>query len=187
MTTYLSLRHQEPSKDEAHARKASEEDEAPVPALTHRDQHIRHRARDHQVEQPLRRGRNRHVDGPEPRRWDLADVNPAHGPPAPLEERREEVDADERHVAGRRDGLALLRRRDAHVQAHVHHAAAHGDGGPEEGAPAAQRVGGEDEEAEAHEDFDDAVDAGGEEAGFGAVEAKVGEDLGGVVVDCVGA
>ena len=51
----------------------------------------------------------------------------------------------------------------------VEHAQGHGDGGPEEGASAAQGVGGEDEEEEAVHHLYDAIDACREEAGFRAV------------------
>lgn len=77
--------------------------------------------------------------------------------------------------------------RDADVQADVEHCQALGDGGPQEGAAAAEGVGDENEEDGAADDLDDAVDAGGEEAGRVAGDAQVLEDLGCVVVDGVGA
>lgn len=107
--------------------------------------------------------------------------------PAPLEEGSEEVDADEREVAGRNDGLALLGRRDAHEETDIQHRQAHGNRCPEERLATPERVGCEDQEQTAHDHLDDTVDTSGEETGLGAGETEVLENLGSVCNASVGA
>lgn len=186
-THALRLRDDNPDKDEHAERKTPKNEVRAVAVRAHRRQHVGHRARNHKIEEPLRRGREGDVGGAEARGRDLRDVDPADGAPAELEEGGKEEDADEGDVALGGHGFALDGRVDAHVQADVEHGEALGDGGPEEGFAAPQGVGGQEEEAGAGDGFDDAVDAGGEEAGGLGVDAQVGEDEGRVVVDGVGA
>lgn len=131
----------------------------PISPLPNGSHHIRRRPRNHKVKQPLRRRRNRNIKRPQSRRRDLRHVDPAHGAPSKLEEAREQEHADERKVARAGHGLALHGRVHAHVDANVVHGCALCDRGPEQGAPAAEGVGGEDEEAETADHFYDAVDA----------------------------
>jgi hypothetical protein len=130
---------------------------------------MRHRLRNHKIKQPLRRRRQRNIHRPESRRRDLTHNNPTTRPPPKLEEPRKQEYASESEVSDGRDGLVWLRGVEAHVEADDEHGAALGDGGPEEGFAAAERVGGEEEEGGAGYHFYDAVDAGCEEAGVGAL------------------
>lgn len=177
----LGLRNEEPNEEEHGEAERAVDQESAIAALAHSSQHIGRSTGHDKVEKPLRGRRKGDVHGPQPRGRDLGDVDPAAWSPSELEEGGEQEDAHERKVAGGRHGLADHGRGDAHVDAHVEHGCALGDRGPEQGAAAAEGVGGEEEEGGAGDHFDDAVDAGGEEAGFGGVEAKVLEDLGSVV------
>ena len=100
--------------------------------------------------------------------------------PAPLEERREEVDADKCDIAGGCDRCILLRRSDAYEETNVHHRQTHGDGSPEERPATSEGVGCEDQEQTAHDHLDNSVDASCEETRLGAVKTEVLEDLGSV-------
>jgi hypothetical protein len=108
-----------------------------------------------------------------------------YGTPAPLKEGCEEVDADKRDVACGRYRFVLLRGSDAHEDTDVKHRETHGDRGPEQRFATSEGVGGEDQEQAAHDHLDDAVDAGCEETGLGAVETKVGEDLRSIYISLV--
>lgn len=198
--TYLRLRYQEPDEDKHATAEASKGDESSVPATTHGDEHIRHGASDDKIEEPLGCGSERDVERAETCGRDLGDVDPAdlhqqlstrtgrysdvatYRSPTPLEERREEIDAHKRDVAGRRYGLALLRRADTDEETDVEHGSCHCNGSPEQRLTTTEGVSSEEEKAAAHDHLDYAVDAGGEEAGFRAVQTKVLEDLGRVVV-----
>ena len=105
-----------------------------------------------------------------------------HRTPAPLEEGREEVDANKCNIAGGADRLACLRRSDAHEDTDVHHRHTHGDRSPEERLATSEGVGCEDQEEAAHDHLNDAVNTGGEETDLRAVKAEVLEDLGSVYV-----
>lgn len=172
----LCLRDEEPNEEEHGEAERAIDEESTIAALADGNQHVGRSTGYDEVEKPLRRGRKGDVHGSQPRGRDLRDVDPAAGSPAELEEGGEQEDAHERKVACGGNGLAGDGRGDANVEADVEHGRALGDRGPEEGAAAAKRVGGEDEEGGAGDHFDDAVDARGEEAGFGAVEAEVLED-----------
>ena len=103
-----------------------------------------------------------------------------HRTPAPLEEGREEVDADKGDIAGGADGCVRLRRGDAHEQTDVKHRQTHGNRSPEERLATSKRVGCEDQEQTAHDHLDNSVDASCEETRLGAVKTEVLEDLGSV-------
>jgi hypothetical protein len=182
IATYLSLRDEEPDENEHAQTEAGESNESAVAACSHSDQHVWHCAGDDKVEEPLGGGGESNVKTTEASSRDLRDVDPADRSPAPLEEGRKEVDADERDVASRRNGCILLRRSNAHEDTDVHHRQTHGDRSPEKRLATSKRIGGEDQEASAH---DDTVDASGEEAGLGTIQAQVGKDLRRVVVDCI--
>ena len=139
------------------------------------------------MKQPLRRSRNRDAQAAQPRGRDLADIDPAHGVPAELEEAREQGHAHQRHIPGGRDRVARGGRVDAHVQADVEHGGVLGDRGPQQRAAAAERVGGEEQERGAGGDFDDAVDARREQVRGCPLDARALEDLRRVRVDGVGA
>lgn len=109
-------------------------------------------------------------------------MNFTYRTPSPLEEGCKEVNAYKRDIAGRWHGLACLRRADADEEANVEHGSRHGDRGPEQRLATTERISSEDQEAAAHDHLDDAIDAGGEETRFGAVEAEILEDLRSVVV-----
>lgn len=147
--SYLGLGNEEPDEDEHAQAEAGESDESTVSALAHGHQHVGHGASDDKVEEPLSGGGERDVETAETSGWDLGDVDPAdlrdmsvphsgfdvhdwqtYRTPAPLEERREEVDADKCDVAGGRNGCILLRRGNAHEETNVHHRQTHGDGSP---------------------------------------------------------
>jgi len=139
------------------------------------------------MKQPLRRGRNRDVQAAQPRRRDLADIDPAHGAPAELEEACEQERAHQRHTPGGRDRVACGGRVDAHVQADVERGGVLGDRGPQQRAAAAERVGGGEQERGVGGHFDDAVDARRERVRGCPLDARALEDLRRVRVDGVGA
>ena len=105
--------------------------------------------------------------------------------PAPLEEGREEVDADKRDVAGRADRCVRLRRSDAHEETDVQHRQTHGNRSPEERLATSKRVGCEDQEQTAHDHLDNAVDTSREKTRLSAVKTKVLEDLGSIYITLV--
>ena len=138
-----------------------------------------------EVEDPLGCGREGYIHRTETSRRDLADQNPTHWSPSELEEGCEEEDHDNGNITGWRYGFACHGRVEAHVKANVEHGEALGDGGPKKRLAAAESVGNENQEDATGQHLDDAVNAGGEEGGFGAAEAEVLEQGGGVVVDSV--
>jgi hypothetical protein len=175
--TYLGLRDEEPDENEHAETEAGESDESTIAARSHGDQHVRNCASDDEVEEPLGGSGEGDVETTETSSRDLGNVDPADRSPTPLEERRKEVNADERDVTGRRDGCVFLRRSDAHEDSDVHHRQTHGDRGPEKRLAASKRVGGEDQEASAHDHLDDAVYASGKETRLGTIQPQVGKDL----------
>lgn len=152
----------------------------PIPPFPNSGNHIRRSPRDNEIEQPLRRSSQRNIQGPEPRSRDLGDVDPAHRTPSELEEDGEEVDAHNGDVASGRYSGAFHWGLDANVNSDVIHAEALGDGGPEETFAATERIRCQGEEEGAADHFEHAVDACGEEGRLGAIEAEVGEYLGGL-------
>jgi hypothetical protein len=105
--------------------------------------------------------------------------------PAPLEEGREEVDANKCDIAGRADRCVRLRRSDAHEETDVQHRQTHGNRSPEERPATSKGVGCEDQEQTAHDHLDNAVNTGGEETCLSAVETKVLENLGSIYITLV--
>ena len=108
-----------------------------------------------------------------------------HRSPAPLEEGREEVDADERDISGRADRCVRLRGSDAHEETNVQHRQTHGNRSPEQRPATSEGVGCEDQEQTAHDHLDNAVNASGEETRLSAVETKVLEDLRSIYITLV--
>lgn len=84
-----------------------------------------------EVEEPLSRGRERHIHSSQSCSGNLGDDNPAAWTPAELEESGEKKDAGEGEVANGRDGVAFDWGIEAHVEADDEHGASLGDGGPE--------------------------------------------------------
>lgn len=105
--------------------------------------------------------------------------------PAPLEEGREEVDADERDISGRADRCVRLRGGDAHEETNVQHRQTHGNRSPEQRPATSEGVGCEDQEQTAHDHLDNAVNASGEETRLSAVKTKVLEDLRSIYITLV--
>lgn len=169
----LGLGNKEPREEEHREAEAAVDEVRPVPGVADRGHHVRGGAGDDEVEQPLRRGRQRDVGRAETRCRDLRDVDPAHRAPAELEEGREQEDHDDGDVARWRHRDAGLGRVEAHVEADVEHGGSLRDGGPEKGFAPTQSVGDEEEEDGARSHLHDSVDTGGKETGFSPVETKI--------------
>ena len=174
---YLGFRDEEPDEDEHGKTEASEGDERSIASLAHGRQHVRDSTGDDQVEEPLSSSSERNVQSTKTGSRNLRDINPAHWSPTPLEEGSEQVDADEGDVAGRRNGLVLLRWRDTDEKTDVHHRTTHGNRGPEQRFATTERVGGKNEKETAHGHLDHAVDPRGEKTDLGALQSEVFEDL----------
>lgn len=148
---------------------------SPITIRTDSSQHHRHSASNNKVKQPLRCRANGHIKGSESSTRDLRDIDPTDRPPAKLEERRKEEDANQSEVAGRDDWGSLDWRGNTDVQTDVKHCQALSDGCPEKGAATTEGVGDEDEEDAAADHFHDAVDAGCEEIGCVTHDAQLEE------------
>ena len=174
----------------------------PIAMLTNSSQHIRHRASNDKVKQPLRSRTDSDIQRAKPRSRYLGDENPASPTPSEFEGKGEDKDEDEGDVAGGRDGLVWHRRTDAHVQSDVEHADCHDDGGDEQCPAAADGVGDEKKENAGSDDLDelvvgvvdklglgtyldDAVDTCGEEFVCITNDSKTPENFRGVVIDCL--
>lgn len=136
------------------------------------------RFQDDVLDIPLRSSSKRDIQPPKTRSRDLGDVNPAYGTPAELESSCKQINSNKGDVPGSADRRAIFGRTKADVETEVEHHDRHHGSGPDEGEFAAEGVDEEDEEEEAGDHLDYAVDARGEEGVGVAGDAEVGEDLG---------
>lgn len=186
ITHPFRLRHQKERPSSHHRTETPIDEIRPIPIFPDRLQHDRRRPRNRQIEQPLCRGRQTHIQASQAIRRDLRHVYPAHRTPPELKRRGVEIHHHQCAVAGSWDRGARHGRVEAAVKTEVEHAETHEVAGPDEGPAAAEGVGEEEDEDGAGTHLDDAVDARGEEGLGVACYAEVGEDDGGVVVDRVG-
>jgi hypothetical protein len=175
-TQSLRLGHQEPHKKEHTKAKRAKDEIRPISILTHRLQHMRHRLRNHEVEEPLGTRCNGHIHRSQSRSRDFRHDDPTTRSPSKLKERCKEKDTGESEVSHGRDRGARLGRGEADVETDDEHSCALGDGCPEERTTTAERIGGEEEKGGAGDHLYNTVDAGCEEACLSSGDAEVLED-----------
>lgn len=171
----LCFGHEKVDKDAHEEAEAAKQKVHAVAGAAHGALHGEDGAGGDEVEEPLGGGGEGDVEGAQAGRGNLADEDPAGRAPAKLERRGPEVDAGNGDVAKGRDGLALGRGLDAAVDGNEEEHDALRGGGGEEAASATERIGHEEQEDGAADDFDDAVDSGGEQGRVRGIHAEVGE------------
>lgn len=178
---------------------------------THSRNHRRSCSGHDEIEQPLCRCCNRDVECSQSSSRNLRDVNPAHrsleeesisqdiyqqktSPPSAqkgethptkLKKHRKQINRHNRHIPRRWNWYSLFRRCHANIRSNIKHAQPLCYRRPQETASSTEGICCQEEEEGASDHFEYAVDSCCEEGGCGSCEAEVGEDLGGVVVDCV--
>lgn len=138
------------------------------------------------VEEPLSSSSDGDVHGAKSGRRDLRNENPADWSPTPLEESSEEEDADQRDITEWRDWFACGWWIEASVEADNEHADTLCNGSPQQGLATTKGIGCSDQENEAGQHLDEAVDTSSEKTSASADDTQVSEDGWCVVVDGVG-
>lgn len=177
---------------EVHERYAQDHQagEEKIHAVTHRVEHLRRKARDDEVPEPVVCGGGGLTQGTRVLREHLRVDDPGGAVPRGGVEGGPEVEEEDGGDAAggeARVGVVGIRAGDADVGADVPHAEGATGGTDHEELCAAEAVDEPEEPDDGYDCFDDAEDAGGEEAGACSGDADGFEDGGTVVVDCVDA
>lgn len=105
--------------------------------------------------------------------------------PTKLKKHRKQINRHNRHIPRRWNRYSLFRRCHANIRSNIKHAQPLCYRRPQQTASSTEGICCQEEKEGASDHFEYAVDSCCEEGGCGSCEAEVGEDLGGVVVDCV--